>query len=114
MNGSDRSVICIRKSDIVNLCGRGYSLRLAVVPIAHGTVVSGYAGVDLAGFAALRTGELLALDISVILAYRICRRKRIVRQAVILRNLPYEIGSLPIRQLLAEEGMETVPEVYKV
>ena len=82
-------------------------LSLAVIPILYGAVIAGYTGIDLRGFAAFGAGEMLTLDIAVILTYRIGRGKSVIRELVILGDLADKVcRCLPIGELFAEERME--------
>ena len=82
-------------------------LAFSVVPVLDRTVISRDTAVNLCLFSADRTGKVLAGEIAVVRTDRIGRGQRVVRQLVVLCNLPHE-GSccFPVRQLFAEERME--------
>ena len=82
-------------------------LGLAGVPVLDRPVVAGNTAVDLGGFTAFGAGELLAVDVSMIPAYGVCRGERVIRKLVILRDLADKGRCcFPARQLFTEEGVE--------
>ena len=82
-------------------------LSLAVVPVLDGAIVAGDTAVDLGGGAAVGALEFFACDVAVVAAYGVSGRKSIIGQLVVICDLSDKVGgSSPIRQLLAEEGME--------
>ena len=96
----------LRRADVIRSAILEF-LRLAIVPVLHGAVIAGDAAVDLCFLAAEGADRLLAREIPVVLTDRVGRRQRVIRQAVILRDLPDKgCRRLPVRQLFTEEGME--------
>ena len=82
-------------------------LRLAVVPVLHRAVVAGDAAVDLGAFAALGADRHLAGQIAVVLAHGIGGGQGVIGQLIVLGDLTHQLSRrLPIRQLLAQEGVE--------
>ena len=94
------------RSDIINLAVL-VLLALAVVPVLDRTVVAGDTAVNLGLLAALRTGEMLTGNITVVGTDRVGGGHGVVGQLEVLSDLANQGGgSLPVRQLLAQEGME--------
>ena len=92
--------------DVINLAVFEF-LRLAVVPVLNGTVVTRDAAVNLGGLTANRALILFAGNIAVALAYGIRRRKSVIRKLVIFSDLLYQSGSgFPIGEFFAEECVE--------
>ena len=82
-------------------------LRLAVVPVLHGAVITGNPAVDLGTLATERADGLLAGEVTVGPADGVGRGEGVIRQTVVLGDLPHQVcGSLPVWQLLAEECVE--------
>ena len=82
-------------------------LAFSVVPVLDRTVISRDTAVNLCLFSADRTCKVLAGEIAVVRTDRIRRGQRVVRQFVVLCNLPHK-GSccFPVRQFFAKERME--------
>ena len=80
--------------DIVNLTLL-VLLGLTIVPVLNGTVIAGDSAVDLGGLITVGAGVNLALDVAVVLTYRVGGRKGVVGQTIVFSNRSNEIcGSL--------------------
>ena len=82
-------------------------LHFAIVPVLHGAIITGYAAVNLCLCAAMRTSEVFACDIAMLLTDRIGGRHCIVRKPIILRDLTHQrCSTLPVGELFTKECME--------
>ena len=82
-------------------------LGLAGIPVLHGAVVTGDTAIDLGGFAALGAGELLTIEVTVVLADRIGGGDGVIGELVVFGDLSHQVCcGFPARQLLAQEGVE--------
>ena len=96
----------MRVCDIVNLSLLEL-LRLTVVPVLNGTVVTGNTAVNLRLCSALGTSIVLTNDISVVAAYGVRGRHCVIRKLIVLSDLANEIRrSLPVGKLFTKERME--------
>ena len=82
-------------------------LSLAGIPVLDRTVITGDTAPDFGLLSAVRAGEHFSGEISVVLADGIGRAHGVVRQTIVLCDLTDQIcRCFPVRQFLAEEGME--------
>ena len=68
-------------------------LSFTVVPVLNGTIVTCDSAVNLGCLATIGTGVNLALNVAVVLTYRVGGRKGVVGQTIVLSNLLNEICS---------------------
>ena len=103
------AVLCLRSIGIaidVSLSHLEF-LRLACVPVLNRTVIAGDAGVDFGLLAADWALPLLAGEVAMVFADGIGRRHGVIREFVVLGDLPDELhAGFPAREPLTEEGME--------